>query len=203
MTSTIDSFAMAMVALTVYGIGKTFFWPTMLAVASDRFPRTGAVAISIMGGIGMMSAGMIGAPGLGYFKDKYSGEALERVSPGLFNEYKADKPTAFLVFPEGFGLDGKKLGAVQKKLSDARDELAQSGTADPKAAFGKLSPDEMTVYESSIEGDRRTLKTDSVIPATMAVIYLLLMIYFKVIGGYRAVKIEEVHAGTELGSAES
>ena len=33
----------------------------MLAVASDRFPRTGAIAISIMGGIGMLSAGLIGA----------------------------------------------------------------------------------------------------------------------------------------------
>jgi len=29
---------MAILALTVYGFGKTFFWPTMLAVASDRFP---------------------------------------------------------------------------------------------------------------------------------------------------------------------
>ena len=63
-----------MFALTVYGVGKTFFWPTMLAVASDRFPRTGAVAISIMGGIGMMSAGLIGGPGLGYAKDRFAAE---------------------------------------------------------------------------------------------------------------------------------
>ena len=64
LTSNVNSFAMALLALTVYGFGKTFFWPTMLAVASDRFPRTGAVAISIMGGIGMMSAGLIGLSGL-------------------------------------------------------------------------------------------------------------------------------------------
>ena len=43
-----------------YAIGKTFFWPTMLAVVGDRFPRTGAIAMSIMGGIGMMSAGLPG-----------------------------------------------------------------------------------------------------------------------------------------------
>lgn len=61
LTSQVTSFVLAMLALTVYAVGKTFFWPTMLAVASDRFPRTGAVAISIMGGIGMMSAGLIGA----------------------------------------------------------------------------------------------------------------------------------------------
>src|SRR5262249_40389154 len=63
LTSRVNTFLFALVALGVYAVGKTFFWPTMLAVASDRFPRTGAVAISIMGGIGMMSAGLIGAPG--------------------------------------------------------------------------------------------------------------------------------------------
>ena len=77
MVSAITAFGGALGALTVYALGKTFFWPTMLAVASDRFPRTGAVAISIMGGIGMMSAGLIGSPGLGYFKDRYAGEEQE------------------------------------------------------------------------------------------------------------------------------
>src|SRR5690606_34952831 len=59
LTSQINSFTMALLALTIYALGKTFFWATMLAVVSDRFPRTGAIAMSIMGGIGMLSAGMI------------------------------------------------------------------------------------------------------------------------------------------------
>ena len=29
----------ALLALTIYGLGKTFFWPTMLAVVSERFPK--------------------------------------------------------------------------------------------------------------------------------------------------------------------
>ena len=44
--------------------------------------------------------------------------------------------------------------------------------------------------EASIIGDRETLKADSFIPLTMAIIYLLLFFYFKSIGGYRAVHIE-------------
>jgi hypothetical protein len=198
LTSRIETFLGAIVALTVYGIGKTFFWPTMLAVASDRFPRTGAVAISIMGGIGMMSAGMIGAPGLGYFKDRYSGEALQEAKPALFSEYKADKPSTFLVFPAATGLDGKKLGAVQEKLTKARDELAKAGGTDPRAALDKLSEDERTVHAASITGDRRTLVADAFIPAAMAAIYLALMLYFKAIGGYKPVHLE-----TNLGTAES
>ncbi|MEQ9411944.1 MAG: MFS transporter [Fuerstiella sp.] len=170
LTSTINSFAFALVALTVYGFGKTFFWPTMLAVASDRFPRTGAVAISIMGGIGMMSAGLVGSPGLGYFKDKYAGEALESADAALYAEYKAEAPSKFLVFPEATGLDSKKVGDILDKTAER-------------------SAEEQTVIDASITGDRRTLVADSVIPAAMAVIYLLLLIYFKSIGGYKAISI--------------
>jgi MFS family permease len=177
LTSMASTFIMALLALTVYGIGKTFFWPTMLAVASDRFPRSGAVAISIMGGIGMMSAGLVGSQGLGYFKDRYAGEEVAKVDEKLFDEYKAEKPSQFLVFPDAYGLDGKKLGAAKETKPDARTHEQQQ------------------VVEADIRGDRRTLVTDSMIPATMAVIYLGLLIYFKSIGGYRPLKIHEQPAG--------
>jgi MFS family permease len=201
LTSRVDSFIGAMLALTVYGVGKTFFWPTMLAVASDRFPRTGAIAISIMGGIGMMSAGLIGAPGLGYFKDRYAGERLQSVSPTLFDQYRAEQPSHFLpfIFPPATGLDGKKLGEVQQKLGGAREQLAKEGK-DPKEALGGLTSDEQAVIEASITGDRQTLVADAAIPATMAVIYLGLLVYFASIGGYKPVHID---TGTELGTAES
>ena len=195
LTSRIEAFSGALLALTVYGIGKTFFWPTMLAVASDRFPRTGAIAISIMGGIGMMSAGLIGSPGLGYFKDRYSGEALQKADAALHASSKAEKSSKFLVFPDAYGLDGKKLGAAQKELDKIREEGATG-----EAALAKLSPDDRKLIESSIKGDRDTLVADSCIPATMAAIYLCLLIYYKAIGGYKPVTIE---SGTSLGTAES
>jgi len=185
LTSGVNTFGAAILALTVYGIGKTFFWPTMLAVASDRFPRTGAVAISIMGGIGMLSAGLIGSPGLGYSKDRFAGEALKAADTTLFEEYKAPKPSAFLMLPEATGLDGVKVGEILKKPKESRSE------------------GETKVIEASIAGDRKTLVADSAIPATMAVIYLCLLLYFKAIGGYKPLKIEDVHSGTDLGTAES
>jgi MFS family permease len=203
LTSQVNTFGFALLALSVYGVGKTFFWPTMLAVASDRFPRTGAIAISIMGGIGMMSAGLIGAPGLGYFKDRYAGEALQKAEPTLFAEYKAATPSKFLpfIFPETTGLDGTKLGNVQEQLNNARNELAKTGNRNPQAALDKLTAAEQAVYQASIAGDRRTLVADSFIPATMAVIYLGLLAYFASIGGYKPVHIDG--SGTDLGTAES
>ena len=172
MVSTVTTFTGALVALTVYAIGKTFFWPTMLAVASDRFPRCGAVAISIMGGLGMMSAGLVGSPGLGYAKDRFSGETLEKASPAIYAEYKAATPSKWLVFKEVNGIDGQKLEAATAAVT------AKSNT-----------PEQKIVVDSYITGNRQTLKVDSFIPATMAGIFLLMILYFKSIGGYKPVSI--------------
>jgi MFS family permease len=202
LVSTIGTFAGAMLALAVYALGKTFFWPTMLAVASDRFPRTGAIAISCMGGIGMMSAGLIGSSGLGYAKDRFAGAELQNVNPGAYEANEAENPSKFLFFAEVRGLDGKKLGEVQKKLGDARDEMAKTGVTDPQAAIAKLSPEDKAVHESSIAGDRKTLRADSCIPATMAVIYLIILLYFKSIGGYKPVHIVPVAEQTSGKPAE-
>ena len=140
----------------------------------------------------MMSAGLIGSTGLGYAKDRFTQEAFQEKAPGTFEQYKADKDSKFLVFREATGLDGKKLGEVQEKLAKAREELEKEGVKDPKAALDRLTPEERQVLESSIAGDRRTLVADSAIPATMAAIYLILLIYFKLIGGYKAVHIVPV-----------
>ncbi|MFA6543516.1 MAG: MFS transporter [Limisphaerales bacterium] len=172
LASTMTSIEMAFVALGIYAIGKTFFWPTMLAVASDRFPQTGAVAISIMGGIGMLSVGTIGGPGLGYLKDRFAGESLKEKDAALFAEYKAEKPSTFLSIKsmEAFGLDGKKLGEAK----DAKEKTEK----------------QKTVVAADQLGDRKTLKLDSYIPATMALLYLAIFLYFKSIGGYKAVHLE-------------
>ena len=174
MVSGIETFAGAMIALSVYAIGKTFFWPTMLAIVGDRFPRTGAVAMSMMGGIGMMSAGLLGGPGLGYAKDRFTAEHLQTTAPAVYEQYKAPTPSRFLFLEEVHGLDGTK-------LSEAQTAAAKT-------------PDQQTVAAASIAGDRQTLVADSYIPAVMAVVYLLLFFYFRAIGGYKTVHIEPAPA---------
>jgi hypothetical protein len=145
----------------------------MLAVVGDRFPQSGAVAMSIMGGIGMLSAGIIGGPGLGYCKDRFAGEALQKTDAALYAEYKAATPSSFLNLKatEVFGLDGTKLAAAK----EAKEK----------------TPQQKSVVEADQAGDRATLKADAYIPATMAAIYLLLLLFFKSIGGYKVVKIGE------------
>ncbi len=187
MVSGVDTFIGALAALSIYAVGKTFFWPTMLAVASDRFPRTGAIAISIMGGIGMLAGGLLGANGLGYAKDRFAGEALEQANPAIYAEYQAEQSSKFMIFSEVRGLDGKKLGAIHEKLNAARADNVDN----PAAALEVLSADELAVHEAGIKGDRKTLVADSAIPVSMAVIFLMLMIYFRSIGGYRPLTLNE------------
>ncbi len=185
LASGMQTFGMALVALGIYAVGKTFFWPTMLAVVGDRFPQTGAVAMSIMGGIGMLSAGLIGGPGLGYCKDRFAGEELKKADSALFEQYKAAAPSKFLNLEStaALGLDGKKLGEAK----EAKEK----------------TPAQKTVVAADQQGDRRTLKADAYIPAAMAVIYLLLFLYFKTIGGYKPVHLAEDFTGGTTGPMEA
>jgi len=172
LASGMNSFVIALLALGLYAVGKTFFWPTMLAVVGDRFPRSGAVAMSIMGGIGMLSAGLIGGPGLGYAKDRFTSENLKATNAAVYDANKAAAPSKFLFLAPVTAVDGTKLEAAKK-------------------AGDKGTPEQKAIVAANQAGDRATLKADSFIPLTMAAVYLLLMFYFKGIGGYRAVKLEE------------
>lgn len=169
LASGMESFMGALVALLIYAVGKAFLWPTMLAVASDRFPATGAIAISLMGGIGMMSGGLLGTPGLGYVKDSAAASHLQQTDPQASEAYRAERPSHFLFLDEIHGLDGAKLAAIQSRAAQARRDGIQPA----------FSTQEQAVHQASIAADRLTLRADALIPAMMAVIYLLLLLHFR------------------------
>ena len=60
----VDSFALAMLGAAIFGLGVAFFWPTMLGFVSEKIPATGALGLSLMGGIGFLG-GAIAQPTLG------------------------------------------------------------------------------------------------------------------------------------------
>jgi MFS family permease len=90
---------LAFAAATIFGIGKSYFWPTMLGVTAEQFPRGGALLISLMGGAGMLSVAVV-LPIMGERIDMYGpGAALQLVAVlgailavifgGLFLYFKA------------------------------------------------------------------------------------------------------------------
>ncbi len=60
---------MLFASATVFAFGVCFFWPTMLGYTNERFPRTGALGLAIMGGAGMLSAAFA-LPLIGRFYDQ-------------------------------------------------------------------------------------------------------------------------------------
>jgi MFS family permease len=188
------------VAATIYALGKTFLWPTMLAVVSERFPKGGAVAIGLLGGVGMLSAGLIGGPAIGFKQDYYASKNLQEKAPTAYERYKASNENTFAGF-KTVGLDGSKVGVLEDgggELGRADKLLKKQGKTD--ANHDKLTAwwdeskqsseqDKTAVKEAGLFGGRMALKLTSFVPAIMALFYLGLLIYFKSIGGYKALEI--------------
>ena len=154
-------------AATIYGVGKTFFWPTMLGVVGERYPKGGALTLGAIGGVGMLSAGLLGGPGIGYTQDRFASEQLQADNAPVYEQVKADQPNRFLFFKRITGLDGAKVAAIQPD-----------------------SPDFEVVQNARTEGGRMALKVTAAVPAAMAVGYLILLIYFRLKGGYQ---VEVLH----------
>jgi MFS family permease len=190
--SAINTFGAAFGALLVYAFGKTFFWPTMLAVIGDRFPRTGAVAMSLMGGVGMLSVGLLGGPGLGYARDRFSADELKKADTALYEQVKGKgAPSTFLSFDAVNAIDPATL--TPAKAAFAAKTAVERGSDDKKVLelAASITPEQETIAKADIQGNRKVLKVDSLIPAAMAVIFLLLLLYFRAIGGYKPVTVEE------------
>jgi MFS family permease len=54
---------------TIYGLGIVYFWPTMLGVTAERFPRGGAFLLGLMGCVGNLAIAII-LPYMGNIYDK-------------------------------------------------------------------------------------------------------------------------------------
>ena len=77
---TVTTGGMTFVAATVFAVGVTFFWPTMLGFVAEYLPETGALGLSIMGGAGMLSVSIV-LPIMGKLMDNASAtEALRTMS---------------------------------------------------------------------------------------------------------------------------
>jgi MFS family permease len=70
-------------AATLFGVGTGFFWPTTLGLASEQFPRGGALTLNAISAVGMISVGILGGPLLGTLQDASLDHNLRQASPAL------------------------------------------------------------------------------------------------------------------------
>jgi MFS family permease len=71
--------AMAYLAAVVYAVGLCYIWPTMIGFVAERIPKSGALGMSIVGGMGMF-ANFIFGPITGRWIDN---ERVEKTAAGL------------------------------------------------------------------------------------------------------------------------
>jgi hypothetical protein len=164
----LSSGVLILVAATVYGIGKTFFWPTMLGVVAERFPRGGALTLNITGGLGMIAAGVIGAGILGFIQDKSVDQKIieyDRThNTSLHGEYVTERKTS--LFGDYEALDQTRLAAA--------------------------SPDDQQTIATIREtAKKEALRYIVIFPVIMLLSYLALIMYFKSKGGYKVVVLKE------------
>jgi fucose permease len=72
-----DSAALAFASATVFAVGVCYFWPTMLGVVSERVPKSGALGLALIGGMGMLMVGVVTSPQMGRIADGYLHDELE------------------------------------------------------------------------------------------------------------------------------
>ena len=201
-----DGALMIIIAATIYGLGKTFLWPTMLGVVSERFPKGGALTLGAVGGMGMLSAGILGGPGIGYKQDYFASASLKESSSEAYSRYQASSERAFLFFPAVRGLDGAKvanllpdagkpgdplkkdIAAMEKsgrKLEDVKELVALKEWWE-KEGEPNIEKDRAPVKAARLIGSKMALQWTALVPALMAIGYLILVVYFRSQGGYTA-----------------
>ncbi len=150
-------------AATLYGIGKSFFWGTTLGVASEQFPKGGAVTINMMAGAGMLAAGILGSVLLGAAQDHATLEGVTAYDRGhhstLADHYMKDHRAMFGTY----------------RALDAQT-VANAGAADK------------AVLETIASGSKKAaLKDIALLPLITLLVYLGLIVVFQRRGGYKPV----------------
>jgi MFS family permease len=147
-----------LVAATVYGLGKSFFWPTMLGVVAEQSPRGGALTLNATGGVGMLGVGVIGAVFLGFIQDSSISKHLQKQDPAAYTQTVSQKKW---VLGEYQAVDEDKV-----KVLPANEQARITGIED--------------------SAKKSALATVAIFPGIMLVCYLILLGYFRAKGGYEA-----------------
>jgi hypothetical protein len=179
------SFAEGMVvfaAASIYAVGKTFFWPTMLGVAGEQTPRGGALTLNALGGIGMLGVGVLGFPYIGMLQSQKTIDAVAS---------SADIIAAAPALADGGNLsvlEEKDIYSIikYKAISDDKVTEALSNLSEEKATEVKTKMTE--VSEASVQG---ALASMCVFPIVMLISYIGLGLFFKSRGGYKVKTLED------------
>jgi MFS family permease len=160
---------MIFIGATLYGVGKSFFWPTTLGTVSEQFPKGGALTLNAMGGMGMIAVGILGGPFLGALQDKKIDETIMATNPAIHQTVMKPEQT----FPIIRGLDAGVTFQALDEAAYAKVPAAVKAPIDTELAKAK----------------QHLLVQFAYLPIIMAIGFGILALYFKSKGGYKPVDL--------------
>lgn len=113
---------------TVFGLGIAYFWPTMLGVTAERFPKGGALLLGIMGSVGNLAIALI-LPVMGFTYDRYSVEKVPTEQQQVVIAEKPDWALQLMGFDEVRKIDQKAVEALPAEARDAVKAAQATGAA--------------------------------------------------------------------------
>ena len=113
-----------LLAATIWGTGVCYMWPTMLAAASERFPRGGAVLMGLMGTAGMSSVFFV-LPQMGKVYDHYKARGGEVTASQMSFRLVAVLPAVLLVVFGAIWLYDRAHGGFTPISLTAAEELGE------------------------------------------------------------------------------
>jgi MFS transporter, DHA2 family, metal-tetracycline-proton antiporter len=158
--------AAVLLAATLYGVGKSFFWPTSIGFVAEQFPKGGAVTMNVIAGVGMLAVGIVGSVLLGAIQDRSIGEALE-----AHDAQHGTQLHATFFTNEKTGVFGKYRALDEEKLAQSAEQTRA------------------VVTQVVADSKKLALRSVAVLPLVMLGAYLALMLYFRRQGGYRPVAL--------------
>ena len=172
-------------AFVLYAIGQTFYWPTMLGLVSEQFPKGGAMTLNTVSAMGLLTVGIFGFPFLGAVQDHYSTQAVASVEADVFSTVKAEGK----MFKDMTNPDKP----VEKPIYEKKNFFGVNYESVNTGEFSKLLDKErQDVLDDQLKStSQSSLKVAAVLPMIMAVAFLLIIIYFAATGGYKPVVLGE------------
>jgi hypothetical protein len=163
-------------AFIFYAVGQTFYWPTVLGLVSEQFPKGGAMTLNTVSAMGLLTVGIFGFPFLGAVQDNYNSKTIEEQQPALVQKIKSENRT--------FGKENSpiylenELFSVGYKSINIDGVLAQVEITDEAKDLlkGKL-----------VNTGRSTLRVAAALPISMAIVFGLIALWFRSKGGYKPV----------------
>lgn len=169
----------ALLASTIFGIGIAYFWPTMLGVTAERFPKGGALLLGLMGSFANLAISQA-LPQMGAIYDSYTVANISKELQGKV-----------LTGPKGEKIPVVTSGEATWLPTVVTERIYPAGTEklNPDARNLLVGENLKQVESAEAVGAAYAFRWVAVLPCLLVFIFGAIALSDKLRGGYKAVEL--------------